>query len=99
MARRSGFNQYTPGDISHLTPSRNAKNYVVIYFGIIDILLDYDINKKLKRAYKSFQDPTSISTIDLKLYSKKFWNFIGKTFIEDKRDKVTHNGSLFFFKI
>jgi 1-phosphatidylinositol-4-phosphate 5-kinase len=76
-----------PGSISRSTPSHNAEIYeVVLYFGIINILQDYDINKKLEHAYKSFQaNPTSISAVDPKLYSKRFWNFIGRTFIEDRR--------------
>ena len=40
---------------------------VILFFGIIDILQDYDISKKLEHAYKSFQyDPTSISAVDPK---------------------------------
>ncbi|KAJ6930552.1 phosphatidylinositol 4-phosphate 5-kinase 1-like [Populus alba x Populus x berolinensis] len=86
MVRRSDFDQYTPGGFSHLTPSRSDEVYeVVLYFGIIDILQDYDISKKLEHAYKSFQaDPTSISAVDPKLYSKRFRDFIGRIFIEDR---------------
>ncbi|RVW17650.1 Phosphatidylinositol 4-phosphate 5-kinase 2 [Vitis vinifera] len=51
MARRSDFDQYTPGGGSSLTPSRSGEVYeVVLYFGIIDILQDYDISKKLEHA-------------------------------------------------
>jgi hypothetical protein len=58
--------------ISCLTHSCSAE-INVLYFGIIDILQDYDISKKLEHAYKSFQvDPTSISAVDLNLYSKRF---------------------------
>ncbi|KAJ8648514.1 hypothetical protein MRB53_001537 [Persea americana] len=57
---------------------------VVLFFGIIDILQDYDISKKLEHAYKSFQyDATSISAVDPKLYSKRFRDFIFKVFAED----------------
>ncbi|KAG6707325.1 hypothetical protein I3842_06G025400 [Carya illinoinensis] len=86
VARRSDFDQYTSGGISRLTPSRSGEIYeVVLYFGIIDILQDYDISKKLEHAYKSLQaDPTSISAVDPKLYSKRFRDFIGRTFIEDR---------------
>ncbi|KAB2617178.1 phosphatidylinositol 4-phosphate 5-kinase 1 [Pyrus ussuriensis x Pyrus communis] len=86
MARRSDFDQYTPGGFSHLTPSRSGEIYdVVLYFGIIDILQDYDISKKLEHAYKSLQaDPASISAVDPKLYSKRFRDFIGRIFIEDR---------------
>ncbi|GAB4851746.1 Phosphatidylinositol 4-phosphate 5-kinase 4 [Ancistrocladus abbreviatus] len=57
---------------------------VVMFFGIIDILQDYDISKKLEHAYKSMQyDPTIISAVDPKLYSKRFRDFIFKIFAED----------------
>ncbi|KAI3857935.1 hypothetical protein MKW98_011201 [Papaver atlanticum] len=57
---------------------------VIVFFGIIDILQDYDISKKLEHAYKSIQyDPTSISAVDPKQYSKRFRDFIYKIFTED----------------
>ncbi|CAA7388490.1 unnamed protein product [Spirodela intermedia] len=57
---------------------------VVLFFGIIDILQDYDISKKLEHAYKSIQyDPTSISAVDPKQYSRRFRDFIFKVFRED----------------
>ncbi|KAL8136351.1 hypothetical protein V2J09_002352 [Rumex salicifolius] len=57
---------------------------VILYFGIIDILQDYDISKKIEHAYKSLQvDPTSISAVDPKLYSKRFRDFLHKIFVED----------------
>ncbi|KAJ8765362.1 hypothetical protein K2173_012059 [Erythroxylum novogranatense] len=63
----------------------NRGNEVILYFGIIDILQDYDITKKIEHAYKSLQvDPTSISAVDPKLYSKRFRDFIHKIFVEDK---------------
>ncbi|KAF5469838.1 hypothetical protein F2P56_010397 [Juglans regia] len=57
---------------------------ITLYFGIIDILQDYDITKKLEHAYKSFQyDATSISAVDPKQYSKRFRDFIFRIFVED----------------
>ncbi|KAJ8421679.1 hypothetical protein Cgig2_026667 [Carnegiea gigantea] len=57
---------------------------VIIFFGIIDILQDYDISKKLEHAYKAIQyDPTAISAVDPKQYSKRFRDFIFKVFAED----------------
>lgn len=57
---------------------------VIMFFGIIDILQDYDITKKLEHAYKSFHyDPISISAVDPKQYSKRFRDFIFKVFAED----------------
>ncbi|KAJ9544690.1 hypothetical protein OSB04_024397 [Centaurea solstitialis] len=44
---------------------------VVMFFGIIDILQDYDITKKLEHAYKSIHyDPNLISAVDPRQYSK-----------------------------
>nr|GMC93136.1 phosphatidylinositol 4-phosphate 5-kinase 1-like [Ipomoea batatas] len=64
--------------------SRETSN-VILYLGIIDILQDYDISKKLEHAYKSFQvDSTSISAVDPKLYSKRFRDFISRIFSEDE---------------
>lgn len=58
---------------------------VVMFFGIIDILQDYDISKKLEHAYKSIQyDPTSISAVDPKQYSRRFRDFIFNIFLEDE---------------
>lgn len=57
---------------------------VILFFGIIDILQDYDISKKLEHAIKAFQyDATSISAVDPKLYSKRFRDFIFKVFTGD----------------
>ncbi|KAJ3672931.1 hypothetical protein LUZ60_006305 [Juncus effusus] len=68
-----------------LSPDRNGEIYdTVLYFGIIDILQDYDISKKLEHAYKSLQvDPNSISAVDPKCYSRRFQDFVGKIFVED----------------
>ncbi|CAL1362235.1 unnamed protein product [Linum trigynum] len=86
MGRRSDFDQYTPGGAGQLMPCRSGEtSEVVLYFGVIDILQDYDISKKLEHAYKSLQvDPASISAVDPKLYSKRFRDFIGRIFIEDR---------------
>ncbi|XP_010916539.2 phosphatidylinositol 4-phosphate 5-kinase 2 [Elaeis guineensis] len=68
------------------TPAQSGETYdVILYFGIIDILQDYDITKKLEHAYKSLQaDPNSISAVDPKLYSRRFQDFISKIFVKDE---------------
>ncbi|XAR69158.1 1-phosphatidylinositol-4-phosphate 5-kinase [Bertholletia excelsa] len=54
---------------------------VVLYLGIIDILQDYNISKKIEHAYKSIQfDSVSISAVDPKFYSERFLEFIQKVF-------------------
>ncbi|KAL3641318.1 Phosphatidylinositol 4-phosphate 5-kinase 1 [Castilleja foliolosa] len=86
VARRSDCDQYNSGGLSHSTHSRNGETYeVVLYFGVIDILQDYDISKKIEHAYKSLQvDPSSISAVDPKQYSKRFRDFVGRIFVEDR---------------
>ncbi|GMH05068.1 hypothetical protein Nepgr_006908 [Nepenthes gracilis] len=57
---------------------------IILFFGIIDILQDYDISKKLEHAYKSMQyDPTSISAVDPKQYARRFVDFIFKVFADE----------------
>ncbi|CAM6025158.1 unnamed protein product [Sphagnum balticum] len=54
---------------------------VVLYFGIIDILQNYSLTKRIEHAYKAFHfDSTAISAVEPKLYSKRFQKFIQKTF-------------------
>ncbi|XP_008442735.2 phosphatidylinositol 4-phosphate 5-kinase 9 [Cucumis melo] len=50
---------------------------VVLYLGIIDILQEYNMSKKIEHAYKSIQfDSLSISAVDPTFYSKRFLEFI-----------------------
>lgn len=56
---------------------------VVLYLGIIDILQEYNMTKKIEHAYKSLRyDPLSISAVEPKLYSKRFIEFLEKVFPE-----------------
>ncbi|KAI4332989.1 hypothetical protein L6164_017847 [Bauhinia variegata] len=75
----------TEGETPQLVGEPTGQMYdIIIFFGIIDILQEYDINKKLEHAYKSFHyDPSSISAVDPRLYSKRFRDFIFKVFVED----------------
>ncbi|MQL88975.1 hypothetical protein Taro_021544 [Colocasia esculenta] len=83
---RSGSDMYLSSWGGSTTPSKRGETYdVILNVGIIDILQDYDISKKLEHAYKSLQaDPTSISAVDPKLYSKRFRDFIKRIFVEDR---------------
>ncbi|CAM8920348.1 unnamed protein product [Rhodiola kirilowii] len=57
---------------------------VILFFGIIDILQDYDINKKIEHAYKAkLYDATSISAVEPKHYAKRFRDFIFRVFTAD----------------
>lgn len=54
---------------------------VVLYLGIIDILQEYNLKKKLENAYKSLRfDPMSFSAVEPKLYSRRFINFLESKF-------------------
>ncbi|PKU82068.1 Phosphatidylinositol 4-phosphate 5-kinase 8 [Dendrobium catenatum] len=56
---------------------------VVLYLGIIDILQEYDITKKVEHTCKSLKnDPLTISAVDPKLYSRRFISFLEKVFPE-----------------
>ena len=62
---------------------RGYDDDVVLYFGVIDILQEYDIGKKVEHAYKSLQfDASSISAVDPSLYSRRFQDLIKNTFPE-----------------
>ncbi|RWR75004.1 Phosphatidylinositol-4-phosphate 5-kinase [Cinnamomum micranthum f. kanehirae] len=54
---------------------------VVLYLGIIDILQEYNMSKKVEHAVKSIQfDSLSISAVDPMFYSQRFLEFIQKVF-------------------
>ncbi|KAG9449540.1 hypothetical protein H6P81_009505 [Aristolochia fimbriata] len=58
---------------------------VVLYLGIIDILQEYNMSKKLEHAYKSLQfDSLAISVVDPMFYSQRFLQFIQKVFPENR---------------
>ncbi|KAH9685749.1 phosphatidylinositol 4-phosphate 5-kinase 8 [Citrus sinensis] len=54
---------------------------VVLYMGIIDILQEYNVKKKIEHAFKSLQfDPQLISAVEPKFYASRFINFLKKKF-------------------
>lgn len=56
---------------------------VVLYLGIIDILQEYNMSKRVEHAVKSLKfDPLSISAVDPDLYSKRFVKFLESVFPE-----------------
>ena len=56
---------------------------VVLYLGIIDILQEYNMPKRVEHAVKSLKfDPLSISAVDPNSYSKRFVNFLETVFPE-----------------
>lgn len=87
MARWGDFDQcMMQGGVAHsICPQSRGTYDVVLYYGVIDILQEYDISKKIEHAYKSMQaDPKSISAVDPKLYSKRFRDLIGRIFTEER---------------
>eukprot|EP00249_Psilotum_nudum_P013196 c24207_g2_i1 orf=853-3435(+) len=85
-----GVNMPARADRSHTKDPHRGEDLfgdvhdVVLYVGIIDILQEYDITKKLEHAYKSLQfDSLSISAVDPGLYSKRFQDFICRIFPEN----------------
>ncbi|SPT20751.1 unnamed protein product [Triticum aestivum] len=57
---------------------------VVLYIGIIDILQEYSMRKKVEHAYKSVKyNPLSISVVEPRSYSERFLNFIHTVFPEN----------------
>lgn len=54
---------------------------VVLYMGIIDILQEYNVRKKMEHAYKSLHfDPLAISVVEPKYYAARFIKFLEKVF-------------------
>jgi 1-phosphatidylinositol-4-phosphate 5-kinase len=52
---------------------------VVLYMGIIDILQEYTVKKKIEHTYKSLHyDPMTVSVIEPKIYAERFINFMDK---------------------
>ncbi|KAM7531703.1 hypothetical protein LguiB_035113 [Lonicera macranthoides] len=71
--------EYIPGEDE--TEIFHEAYDVVLYLGVIDILQEYNIHKKIEHAYKSFQfDSISISAVDPTFYSNRFLEFIQKVF-------------------
>ncbi|GBG77516.1 hypothetical protein CBR_g23960 [Chara braunii] len=63
-----------------MDPRRRAD--VVVYFGIIDILQEYDLRKWVENAYKSMKfDSSAISAVDPLMYSHRFQEFMKNIFV------------------
>ena len=54
---------------------------VVVYFGIIDILQEYNLQKKLEHRFKSIaHDGKTISAVDPTAYAERFMRFMRRVF-------------------
>ncbi|CAI5458870.1 unnamed protein product [Closterium sp. Yama58-4] len=64
-----------------MDPAKRETYQVVLHFGIIDILQEYNTRKKAEHVCKSLRyDGTSISAVNPSLYASRFGNFISVTF-------------------
>ncbi|KAM0823368.1 hypothetical protein ACQ4PT_070918 [Festuca glaucescens] len=60
---------------------------VVLYIGIIDILQEYSMRKRIEHAYKSIKyNPLSISVVEPRFYSERFLKFIHTVFPQNSSD-------------
>lgn len=60
---------------------------VSLYFGIIDILQDYNVVKRIEHAYKSLHyDSKLISAVNPNLYSTRFQEFLQRVFVSEDAD-------------
>ncbi|WOK94893.1 phosphatidylinositol 4-phosphate 5-kinase 9 [Canna indica] len=74
--------EYVPRD--HRNELTHEVYDVVLYLGIIDVLQEYNVAKKVEHAYKSLQyDSVSISVVDPEFYAQRFLKFIQTIFPEN----------------
>ncbi|KAK9800236.1 hypothetical protein WJX73_003652 [Symbiochloris irregularis] len=67
-----------PDSQQPLPPHEDA----IVFFGIIDILQEYNMTKRLEHGLKSMRhDGTTISAVDPRQYSRRFQDFMRKVFI------------------
>lgn len=67
-----------PSDGNSTAPPQD----VVLYFGIIDILQEYNASKKVEHAFKSLtHDGQTISSVDPRFYARRFQQYLRKVFV------------------
>ncbi|KAK9845785.1 hypothetical protein WJX81_002291 [Elliptochloris bilobata] len=55
---------------------------VVVYFGIIDVLQEYNMSKRLEHGFKALlADARTISAVDPRQYSRRFQEFMRSVFV------------------
>nr|CAB3494868.1 unnamed protein product [Digitaria exilis] len=75
-----------PATAEHIPKDEESEPFrevydVVLYLGIIDILQEYNMTKKIEHAVKSMQyDSASITAVDPQFYSERFLKFITTVF-------------------
>ena len=54
----------------------------IVFFGIIDILQEYNMSKRLEHGLKSMRhDGATISAVEPRQYSRRFQDFMGQVFV------------------
>ena len=62
-------------------PSKGQPRDVVLFFGIIDILQEYNVRKRIEHASKSvITEKDTMSAVNPTVYSKRFQNFLRSVF-------------------
>ncbi|DBA84719.1 hypothetical protein WJX77_004824 [Trebouxia sp. C0004] len=65
------------GDNAH-----TSSEDVVLYFGIIDILQEYNMSKRFEHSFKSLShDGSTISAVNPRAYANRFQDFMKKVFV------------------
>ena len=84
-------NKNAGGSVStHRRVTAKEDYNVVLYIGIIDILQNYNMVKRMEHLYKSLQfDSQSISSVNPKAYSLRFQNFLCNVFLAKGLDVFT----------
>ncbi|XXG82274.1 hypothetical protein AAC387_Pa10g0257 [Persea americana] len=84
-------NKNAGGSVStHRRVTAKEDYNVVLYIGIIDILQNYNMVKRMEHLYKSLQfDSQSISAVNPKAYSLRFQNFLCNVFLAKGLDVFT----------
>lgn len=63
-----------------LPPAANED--AIVFFGVIDILQEYNMTKRLEHGLKSIRhDGSTISAVDPKQYSRRFQDFMRHVFV------------------
>ena len=70
---------YTAGEPqTPLPPHEDA----IVFFGVIDILQEYNMSKRLEHSLKSMRhDGATISAVDPRQYSRRFQEFLKHVFV------------------
>ena len=70
----------------------SVDNRSIYYFGIIDILTEYNINKRLEHCFKRIRYCSNdMSCIPPDLYKERFFNYMSTIFIKEENKNIEEN--------